>query len=167
MAIHSERLLFRPYEDDDFEFLVSLLSNPEMMRFIGNGNTRDRNGAKAFLDWIYRGYEHGPDMGLKLLVRKEDNALIGHAGFVSQIIDGKEEIEIGYWIAPDYWRHGYATEAAFALKAYGISKLDRNRFIALVQLGNIASQKVATKIGMNVEKQIVLSDKNVYVYATI
>lgn len=82
MPINSERLLFRPYNDNDFDFLMFLLSDPEMVRFIGNGRTRDRNGGKDFLDWIYRTYKVGKDMGLMVLIRKEDNIPIGHAGLV-------------------------------------------------------------------------------------
>lgn len=91
---------------------MSLLSDPEVVRFIGNGETRDENGGKKFLDWIYRTYEVGENIGLKLLVRKEDNALIGHAGIVPQTIDDTLEMEIGYWISRKYWGKGYASEAA-------------------------------------------------------
>ncbi|GGP16328.1 hypothetical protein GCM10011346_47780 [Oceanobacillus neutriphilus] len=64
------------------------------------------------MDWIYRTYEVGENIGLKLLVRKEDNALIGHAGIVPQTIDDTLEMEIGYWISRKYWGKGYASEAA-------------------------------------------------------
>ncbi|WP_254846779.1 GNAT family N-acetyltransferase [Oceanobacillus sojae] len=80
--ITSERLLFRQYHDNDFDFLMSLLSDPEVVRFIGNGETRDENGGNKFLNWIYSTYEAGENICLRLLVRKEDNALIGHAGIV-------------------------------------------------------------------------------------
>lgn len=40
LAIISERLVFRPYNDGDFEFLMSLLSDPKVVRYIGNGKTR-------------------------------------------------------------------------------------------------------------------------------
>ncbi|WP_183041149.1 hypothetical protein [Salipaludibacillus neizhouensis] len=48
------------------------------------------------MNWIYSTYEFGEDMGLMVLVNKEDNTLIGHPGLVPQLIDGNEEIEIGY-----------------------------------------------------------------------
>ncbi|RFU67036.1 GNAT family N-acetyltransferase [Bacillus sp. V59.32b] len=163
MTILSERLYFQPYEEKDFEFLFSLLSDPKMVQYIGNGQTR--NGAKKFLDWIYCTYEAGPDLGLMVLVRKEDNTPIGHAGLVPQVIDREEEIEIGYWIAQDYWGKGYATEAAKALRDHGINQLGKKRLIALIQPGNLASREVAKKIGMNCEKEIVLSGQHVCVYS--
>ncbi|MGY0694550.1 GNAT family N-acetyltransferase [Virgibacillus sp. FSP13] len=167
MPIISERLLFRPYNDDDFEFLMSLLSDPEVVRFIGNGKTKDKNGGNDFLNWIYRTYEFGEDMGLRLLVNKEDNTLIGHAGLVPQTIDGEEEIEIGYWITREHWGKGYATEAGKALLEYGHKQLDRQRFIALIQPGNVASHNVAKKLGMELGKKVVLGGEDVDVYSTI
>ncbi len=165
MIIQSERLLFRPYHDEDFGFLASLLSDPEMVRFIGNGQTRDKNGSKRFLEWIYSTYKFGSEMGLMVLVNKDDNVLIGHAGLVPQTIDGTEEVEIGYWIARDFWGQGYATEAALTLRNHGVHQLCKHRFIALIQLGNVASRRVAKKIGMDLEKEIKLAGQDVCVYS--
>ncbi|MEW9502794.1 GNAT family N-acetyltransferase [Jeotgalibacillus marinus] len=165
MKLHSERLLFRPYNDKDFEFIVSLLSDPEMVRFIGNGQIRDRNGAKIFLDRIYTTYESGSDRGLMVLVRKYDNIPIGHAGLVPQTIDGVEEMEIGYWIARKHWGQGYATEAAKALLDHGIRRFGKQRFISLIQPRNLASRQVANNIGMKIEKEIVCLGQDVYVYS--
>ncbi len=82
IPITSERLLFRPYRDDDFDFLMSLLSDPEIVKFIGGGKTRDVKRGMDFLEWIYSTYERGEDLGLRLLVHKENGTLIGHAGIV-------------------------------------------------------------------------------------
>ena len=167
LPITSERLLFRPYNNDDFEFLMSLLSDPEVVRFIGKGKTRDENSGKDFLNWIYSTYEFGEDMGLMVLVNKEDNTLIGHAGIVPQMIDGNEELEIGYWICRKHWGKGYATESAKVLLEYGNKQLNKQRFIALIQPDNLASKKVANKIGMELDKKVVLDGQDVNVYATI
>ncbi len=165
MPIESKRLKFRLYRDEDFDFLVSMLSDPEMVRFIGNGQVRDREGAKRFLDWIYSTYENGSDMGLMILMNKNENVPIGHAGLVPQKIEGRKEIEIGYWISHRYWRQGYATESALALRNYGSHQLGIQRFISLIQPGNIASRRVAEIIGMSVEKEIILAGQDVCLYS--
>ena len=165
MRLQSDRLEFRTYTDEDFHFLYSLLSDPEMIRYIGKGQTRDKNGALEFLYWIYRSYKENPQGGLLLLVRKEDGRRIGHAGLVAQNIEGADELEVGYWVAKDFWGQGYGKEAAEALRDYGLQQLGRKRLISLIQPDNRASRKVAEHIGMTVEKEIVLSGKNVWVYA--
>ncbi|MFD1416023.1 GNAT family N-acetyltransferase [Oceanobacillus jeddahense] len=165
MPITSERLLFRRYHDDDFNFLMSLLSDAEVVRFIGNGKTRDENEGKRFLKWIYSSYESGENLGLRLLVHKADNTLIGHAGVVPQTIDGREEMEIGYWISRKYWGKGYATEAAKTLLHFGSEQLGTQRFISLIQPDNLSSQHVAKKIGMAFDKEILLGGQRVYLYS--
>lgn len=164
MEILSERLLLRPYNDNDLDFLESLLTNPNIMRYIGNGQTRDKEGIRKFLEWIYDTYSLNTNYGLRLIIEKESNKRIGHAGLVPQIINGKKEIEIGYWISQEYWGRGFATEVARRLMEYGKNNLNLGKMIALIQKDNIASQKVANKIGMQLEKEIVLNGKDVFVY---
>ncbi|MBA2176164.1 GNAT family N-acetyltransferase [Halobacillus locisalis] len=162
----TRRLKFRKYNDEDFDYLFSLLSDPEMVRYIGDGNTKDEKSTKNFLNWIYSSYDVGPDLGLMVLENKEDNTQIGHAGLVPQTVDGAEEIEIGYWVSRKHWGKGYATEAAKALKEYGLIDLGENRLVSLIQPNNMPSRKVANKIGMDFDKEIVLGDQKVHVYST-
>ncbi|MFC7063281.1 GNAT family N-acetyltransferase [Halobacillus seohaensis] len=165
MKRSTETLSLRPYEDQDEEFLMTMLSDPEMMRFIGNGQTKDKKGTRQFLNWIYNTYESGSEFGLQQIFRKDDETPVGHAGLVPQIVDGKKEIEIGYWICRQYWGLGYAKEVAKALKEYGLQVLGEPRLIALIQPGNVASIVIAEKIGMSLEKEIVFSDQDVLVYS--
>lgn len=161
----SERLLFRSYTQADFDFLYGMLSDREMVRYIGNGDTRDPEGTQAFLEWIYSHYEMNEEYGLKVIVRKDDNVPVGHAGIVPQKVNGKDELEIGYWIARPYWGNGYASEAAKAFLHRGVNQLGVDRFISLIQPGNEASRKVADKNSMSVEAEISLKGRNVYVYS--
>jgi RimJ/RimL family protein N-acetyltransferase len=165
MNLQSERLTFRHYTDTDLDFLHSLLSDPEIVRYIGEGNTRDREGARGFLQWIYHTYSSGRDLGLMVLETKSTQTRIGHAGLVPQKIEGKTEIEIGYWISRDYWGSGYATEAAVTLLDYGRSQLDITRFIALIQPANTPSKRVADKLGMTIDSEILLKGQKVQVYS--
>lgn len=162
--IETERLIFRKYTDGDFDFLQSLLADPEVVRFIGNGNTRNRSEALEFLYWIYRSYREAPAIGLRVMFREKDNQRIGHAGLVSQLVDGTEEFEIGYWVASAYWGQGYAKEAAAAIRDYAIHQLGKKRLISLIQPGNLASKKVAQSVGMTLEKEIIMGGKDVCVY---
>ena len=164
MEFTSQRLYYRLYTQEDFVFLASMLSDPEMVRYIGNGQTRDEQGAKMFLDWIYSHYHMNEEYGLKVIVRKEDDVLVGHAGIVPQKVQGKDEFEIGYWIAKEYWGNGYASESAKALMDRGVNKLGIKRFISLIQPMNDASRKIATKNGMNLEEEVVLNGQDVCVY---
>jgi ribosomal-protein-alanine N-acetyltransferase len=59
---------------------------------------------------------------------------------------------IGYWVAPEHRDHGYATEASAAVVRYAFERLGLNRVTAEVIASNAASQRVATKLGMRIER---------------
>ncbi|MGM0830233.1 MAG: hypothetical protein ACQEU4_18580 [Bacillota bacterium] len=63
MQIKSQRLNFCKYNDADFDYIFSLLSDPEMVRYIGECQSRDREETKAFLEWIYDTYNTGATWG--------------------------------------------------------------------------------------------------------
>lgn len=165
MNIESDRLIFRHYVDADFSFLHGMAADPEMMKYVGNGKTRDKDGVLRFLYWVYQGYKEDPETGLFLLERKSDGKPVGHAGLVPQKVDDAEEWEIGYWVAKDYWGEGYATEAARSLRDYAIDKLGKERVVSLIHPDNKASQRVAENCGMKLEKESLISGRNAYVYA--
>lgn len=164
MELSSKRLILRPYTDFDFNFLCSLLADPEVIRYIGNGRPRNREDARKFLSWIHTTSGCNQDFGLKVIIRKSDGRRIGHAGLVPQTVCGIRETEIGYWIARAYWNMGFATEAALTLRDYG-AFLGIKRFIALIQPANLGSRHVAHKIGMDVEKTIQHAGQSVCVYS--
>lgn len=164
--LESERLVFVNYTEDDLSFLEKMLSNPNMVRYIGNGNVRNKNQSLEFFDWIIKHYNLNENYGLKILKDKATGQNIGHAGLVPQIVEGEKYIEVGYWIEEDYWGNGYASEAAHILIKYGLYKLKLPKIIALIQKGNSASEKVAIKNGMKKEKEILLKEKIVTIYTT-
>ena len=59
--------------------------------------------------------------------------------------------ELGWVIAPAYQRHGYASEAAQALRDYCFANLNAHRVIATCQPDNPASYRVMEKIGLRRE----------------
>ena len=62
-----------------------------------------------------------------------------------------ENAQLGYWIGKPYWNHGYATEAAKAVVAYGFEVLKLNRIHAYCFKRNATSGRVLEKIGMQYE----------------
>lgn len=161
----TERLLIRPYTTEDLPFLESLVSDPRVVRYIGNGKPRTKEGARLFFNWNLSHMKEEQPLGLQLLVEKASGEPIGHAGLVPQDIDDVTELEVGYWIAPAYWGKGFATEAAAAFQELAFDHLNENRIIALIYPENIASCRVAEKLGMHIWKTIERHNKEVFVYA--
>jgi len=81
--------------------------------------------------------------------------VIGYCGlFFFPDIEGQAEVEIGYRLARSVWGKGYATEAAKAVRDYAFNVLRLERLIAMIDPSNIASIRVAEKIGMHYEKEV-------------
>ncbi len=59
--------------------------------------------------------------------------------------------EMGFWIGIEWWKQGYATEAARAVVKYGFEKLRLNRIHAHHMIKNPASGRVLAKAGMQRE----------------
>ncbi len=57
-------------------------------------------------------------------------------------------VEIGWRLARAAWGHGYATEAARAVLAFGFDALDLPEILALTTVGNVRSQAVMRRLGM-------------------
>jgi RimJ/RimL family protein N-acetyltransferase len=163
--METERLRFRPYIQSDAEFYVALVADPRVMQYIGDGTTRSREVALGRLESLIARYDAQAKTGLMVLERKSDGRAIGHAGLVPQTVDGVNELEIGYWIAPEFWGEGYATEAAATLRDHGLRTLGRLRLISIIQPANTASMAVAQKIGMTYERDVLFGEKGVRIFS--
>ncbi|MDB5327612.1 MAG: GCN5-related N-acetyltransferase [Phycisphaerales bacterium] len=73
-------------------------------------------------------------------------------GCVSLITNRKHNrADFGYWIGVDYWNHGYCTEAAAAVMAFGFNTMKLARIGAVHLASNPASGRVMQKLGMTCE----------------
>jgi ribosomal-protein-alanine N-acetyltransferase len=100
------------------------------------------------------GHRRNPELGLWATVYKGSGKFIGRCGLLPWDIEGQPQVEVAYTIARDYWGQGLATEAAQAILKYGFEKLNLARLVSLIEPENIASQRVAEKIGMSFEKRV-------------
>jgi RimJ/RimL family protein N-acetyltransferase len=61
-----------------------------------------------------------------------------------------QEVEIGWRLDPSLWGQGLATEGARAALEAGLGELALDRVISVIHRDNVASQRVAEKIGLRV-----------------
>jgi RimJ/RimL family protein N-acetyltransferase len=92
-----------------------------MMKYIGSGATWNKSETMERLQKFISWYDLGENIGLMIVIRKSDDKPIGHAGLVPQIIEGIQEMEIGYWIKPEFWGQGFAIESAKRCKEIGFN----------------------------------------------
>ncbi len=161
IVIETPRLILRNLNWDDVDDLAKINADPIVRKFYPSTSTYEET--KQQIERIMNNYEQY-GWGLWATIHKADNQFIGRCGLIPQLVDGQQEVEIGYLLAKEYWRQGLATEAAIAIRNYGFEQLGFYRLISLIDHGNIASQKVAIKNGMKYEKDAQMWGKSVRVY---
>ncbi|PHS01349.1 MAG: GNAT family N-acetyltransferase [Blastopirellula sp.] len=148
--LETERLQLRELTLDDLEDFHQILSDPITMQYYEK--PFDKEMTTGWIIWCLRNYaEHG--FGLWAVIHKQDNRLIGDCGLTIQQVDGIGELEIGYHIHRSYWKRGLATEAAIACRDFVFDQLKKDRVISWMQPDNLASRRVAEKMGMRFEKE--------------
>lgn len=145
----ASRLTFREMTDADLGEMAALLGDEDVMRFYPRPMTRGEAG-----DWIARNQRRYRDHGFGLWVISErgSGAFVGDCGLTVQHVDGVDELEVGYHVRIGMQGQGYATEAAAASRDFARDVLGAGRLIAIINPLNLPSQRVATKIGLTMEK---------------
>lgn len=162
IVAETPRLILRHLTKDDVDELAAIYNDPIVVKFYPRTLTYEETQQQV--ERIINAYEQR-GFGLWATIHKADNKFIGRCGLTPQLVDGQQEIEIGYMLAKEYWGQGLATEAACASRDYGFGKVGCDRLISLIGPGNIASQKVAIKVGLKYEKDATMWEKIIRVYA--
>ena len=147
----TDRLRIREFAEQDYEEIVK--------NQIDSGfDTKEK--LKSYAERHYRVFE----FGFWAVEEKKSGMLVGVAGLclpdekseegVDQYmlsLEGEETgddiLELGYHIFPDHRRKGYAVEACQAIIRYAKEEFGITEFIARIRRTNLASQKVAAKLG--------------------
>jgi len=156
-VLETNRLVLRRLSLADAADLYRIYSDPETMGFMGKSPDsieEERDHIQSHIAHHYEKY----GVGLWATVLKENNRLIGRCGLMRKQIEGVEEVEIAYLLGREYWGRGLATEAAEAIVKHGCAKYGFKRIVAVIHPQNVASIRVAEKIGMKYERDVLYGD---------
>lgn len=144
--LETERLILRQIHTDDAEFMLSLLNEPDWIKYIGDRGIHTVEAAKQYIQdgprTMYE--EHG--IGLYLVELKESETPIGICGLIQR--DFLKDVDLGFAIALKYWGKGYAFEVAQATLKYGNETLGYQRIAGFTSLVNEKSANLLLKLGM-------------------
>jgi len=148
----SSRLLARRLQPEDASEIHRMHQDPEQMALLGG--VRDEQQTAAYMarnlaHWSRYGF------GPWLLIFREDDRVAGRALLRHLTLETGDEVEVGYSLHPVFWGRGLATEIAGACLEWARTDLRLASVVALTRPDNIRSQRVLTKIGMQIERQIV------------
>ncbi|MEM9531624.1 MAG: GNAT family N-acetyltransferase [Pseudomonadota bacterium] len=161
----TERLLLRPVDPErDFERWALTQANPDTVRYLGyppmNRLQTWRHIALVLGHWQILGY------GFFSVEDRRTGQWVGRVGHWNP--QGWPAPEVGWTIAPDCLRRGYASEAARACVDHAFESLGWSEVSHVILEGNVASARVAEKVGATLYKTVpntpLLSDQPVWVY---
>ena len=143
--IDADRLYIRPWTAADRPVFRALVDDVRVTRHLGRGAVWSDEHVDEF---FARQQRHLENVGfcMAAMVRREDERVIGLAGL--QPLRKGNDVETGWWLAPDAWGHGYAAEAGNAAVTYGLNVLQLPRVVAIAHPDNEPSLAVMRKIGM-------------------
>ncbi len=143
--LRTDRLTLRPYVAEDAANLHRLLNDFEISRNLAAVPFPYERGLAD--DWIANAgaqLRDGAAYHLAITGQEgEDEILVGGIGLRLESRVGK----LGYWVAPRYWGHGVASEAASRLARWALANLDLDRINANVATDNPGSMAVLRRVG--------------------
>lgn len=160
LALETARLRLREMSLEDAPALFAVVGDAETMRWYPRPYT-----LTEVEEWIARYMAlYSSSFSLLGLVLKETGALIGDCGLTWQDVEGVREPEIGYHVHREHWNHGYATEAARAVRDYAFATLGCDHVISLIRPENLPSRRVAEKNGLTLDRMVFWHDYEHCVY---
>ncbi|MCJ0895050.1 GNAT family N-acetyltransferase [Rhodococcus sp. ARC_M5] len=134
------RILLRPAVPTDADFLFSMASDVEVVRWIGDGAAWNRAYFdRRFARALSAGDTRMPDVPRWFIGTEEDRHPVG----LLSLIRRSDHIEVGYWVDPAQWGRGYAGE----LLDLAQDHTDGLPMVAQVYRANSASRRVLERAG--------------------
>ena len=166
--LETARLRLLPWSPDDWLQLRPIARDPEVVRYISNGQPWDDARIQDFVARQVSGFAERGFCFWRLLpkqvLRAEDpEQMIGFCGL--QPLPETTEIEIGWWLARVWWGKGLATEAAREAMRDAFERAGLERIVAIALPENRASLHVMEKLGMQFERETTNRGFRVALYA--
>jgi RimJ/RimL family protein N-acetyltransferase len=143
MELQGEGLVLRPWVEDDVPALVAACNDPEIPRWIPV-IARPYTEADA-LAFVRGETAAGPEHSFAVT---EDGIVVGAIGMTT---NANRSGRIGYWCAKDARGRGVTTRALRVLSRWGLYELQLGRLDLITDPDNVASQRVAEKVGFRRE----------------
>ncbi len=159
LELKSDRLLLRPLGLTDADLGVEILTDPEVMRYVGGTRTPEQ-AIREMPASVRRG--GGGCIGIWCVIDRATEEKLGTALLLPMPIEMDDtdwslvegdalpdcEIELGYLLKRSAWGKGYATESARRLLRFAFEDSPLDDVVAVTDPENISSQHVLEKVGM-------------------
>ena len=148
-TLETSRLRLRPVVETDLDALAALNANLEVTRFLGPGKTLDRAETWRQIA-CFAGHQQIRGYSIVAIEDRATGALVGRTG--PWYPEGWPMLEVGWIVDPARQREGIATEAGRAALDWSFANLNVDRICSLIAPANVASARVAAKLGATHER---------------
>ena len=158
LPVYTYRLCLRTPTPRDAEALYDLFADPEVMYGLGKAPVSALDEARTIIEEGIGGWRTDGLGPFILETAGSDRRVVGQAGLM--IFDTRgwtpstwanagshAQPELGWALIRAHWGHGYATEAAAAIREWAHGCRSINRLVSLISPDNVRSQRVAERLG--------------------
>lgn len=152
-TLTTDRLTLRTPQERDFDAFAAWVASPRSVRFGGPGPRDEaREGFDHMLDhWARKGF------GYFHVALSETGEAVGRIGISHP--DHRPEPEVAYGLYEDRFEgHGYATEAALAVRDWGYDVVGLPTLVSYIAQDNAASIRLATRMGARPDGTTIAGD---------
>src|SRR5689334_19128409 len=144
--VETPRLVGRRPEPGDADAYVRFYGDPRTPEELWPSQLRTADRARATLDAFIAHWERWGFGAWTVLLPSGE--VIGHAGIQQTTVGGRAEVELLWFIDPDHWNRGYATEMARAAVRVAFDVLELDDLVSFTVTANRPSRAVMEKLGM-------------------
>jgi len=147
-VIETPRLRLQRWDDSHFDDFLVFMRDPDVIRYIRPLPLSDEKGAEHHVRSLEEWNVHG--FGKRAVLEASTG---GWLGFVELSLVGpgkgcrEDDVEIGYFIDPERWGEGIATEAAIAVRDEAFARVGLDEVVGRSRVENVASARVMAKAG--------------------
>jgi RimJ/RimL family protein N-acetyltransferase len=158
ITLGTNRLRLRLPTLDDAEALYGLFADEEVMAGLSREHVSAVEDVRAMIEGMTGGWRTEGLGPFILETAAIDPQIVGQAGFM--IFDTRDwtpstwaqagshaQPELGWALMRPHWGHGYATEAAAAIRDWAYQSRSIDRLVSLISPDNVRSQRVAERLG--------------------
>jgi len=146
--VGTARLVLRRPRAEDATGVLAVLGDPRSVEHNPSDRVDDLDAAGTLVArWIQHWSAHG--LGYWCVFEHGSDELAGICGLKKMTVHGQPVLNLLYRLRPEHWGQGYATEAAMAVLACVRGQQLDGTILARVRPENVASQRVATKLGLH------------------
>lgn len=159
--LETKHLILRPMLETDFDTLLLIFTDAKVMASFNHPPFTHAQ----MQHWLQRNLDHQSQFGYGLfsVILKGTEELIGDCGL--EQMEDQGAAELGYDFRSEFWNQGYATEAAVAVRDWAFHTLRLPKLISLIRVGNLASKRVAEKVGMTLAEEFTRHDIRYWKYS--